>query len=139
MTARFLTPLQVEQVGPDRFRLLADLTFYSAKFQGTCTARAGYECDFASVPKIVGSLVPKYGGFNAAAVIHDAALTNDLYADTGHRQHWTRGYANDLFAEGLEATGVSWWRRKLMVAAVRLFADKDQLVPPCTHSGGQAG
>lgn len=124
MTARFLTPLQVEQVGPDHFRLLADLTFYTEKFRGTCTAKAGYVTDFASVPKLLGSITPKYGGFNCAAVIHDAALTNDLYADTGERQNWTRGYANDLFAEGLKACGVSWWRRTLMMASVRLFADK---------------
>ena len=128
MKPHFLTPLDARQVGPDQWKLLSDLTFYTEKFRGTCTARAGYACDFASIPKVIGSLVPKYGGFNAAAVIHDAALTNDLYADTGERQTWTRGYANDLFAEGLKATGVSWWRRSLMVAAVRMFADKTELL-----------
>jgi hypothetical protein len=124
MTARFLTPLRMEQVGADQFDLTSDLIFYSEKFRGTCTAKAGYRSDFASIPKILGSITPKYGGFNAAAVIHDAALTDDLYADNGYRQTWVRGYANDLFSEGLQACGVTWWRRKLMMAAVRMFADK---------------
>lgn len=128
---RFLTDLDLRQIGPDRFRLLADLIFYSAHFRGQVIVRAGFETDLASVPKIVASLVPKYGGFNAAAVIHDAALEHRCVADDGRRQNWTRGFANDLFAEGLAACGVSWWRRQLMIAAVRAFATRDPLdLPP---------
>lgn len=126
MKAHFVTTLKMEQVGPDMFDTLGDLIFYSEKFRGTVTVKAGYRTDLASIFKVLGTLIPKYGGFNAAAVIHDAALTNDCFADTGERQTWTRGYANDLFSEGLKACGVSWWRRSLMVAAVRLFADKKQ-------------
>lgn len=127
MKSVFLTSLHVEQVGTHKWKLLADLVFYSEKFRGTCTAKAGYISDFASSPNIFGSFVSKYGGFNAAAVIHDAALTNDLYADTGDRQNWTRDFANDLFSEGLEACEVSWFMRKIRMIAVRLFADKLKL------------
>jgi hypothetical protein len=137
MTAKFLDPLRVVQIGPHRWRLLADLRFYSAQYRGVFIAPTGYECDFASVPRILGSLIPKTGGYNCVGVIHDAGYTNNLVTADGQRIFTVKQVADDLFAEGLKAVGVNWFQRVLMVQAVRRFGDPEGHPSVVQVAGGQ--
>lgn len=125
MTPAFLTPLRVEQVGPHRWRLLEDLLYRSVKYPGVFVAPAGYETDFASIPRIIGSLIPKDGIYNKVGVIHDAGYNNMLRTMDGVRIFTTKQVADNLFAEGLKAVGVNPVTRFLMVQAVRRFGDPD--------------
>nr|WP_221333727.1 DUF1353 domain-containing protein [Nocardia transvalensis] len=72
---------------------------------------AGFRTDFASVPRALVWLVPRYGVFTKAAILHDY-LSRD--ADV------TRADADGLFRRALHEEGVSVPQRWMMWAAVRL-------------------
>jgi hypothetical protein len=119
----------VEQIGPHRWILLADLAFYSRRYPGLFVAPRGFQTDFASIPLLAGTVLPKTGAYNPVAVIHDAGYMNALLTEMGSRIYTVKQVADTLFAEGLEAVGVPWWRRALMVRVVRWFGD------PLGHPG----
>jgi len=76
---------------------------------------AGFETDLASVPRWLWWLVPKYGGQNFPAVVHDW-----LYCrDSGNH---SRFLADALFREGMKQQGVGLFRRWAMFIFVRLFS-----------------
>lgn len=90
------------------------------------TAPAGFETDLASVPWGLWNLVPPWGSHARPAIFHDF-----LYRTRGggmfDGQRWitraapyTRAEADAIFLEAMEVVGVTWWRRWLMYAAVRL-------------------
>lgn len=108
---RFLQPLQVE-LQPDRkrWRLLAPFS-YLAPGIGPVEVPAGFETDFASVPRwpLTFALLGQYG--HAAAVLHDW-----LYS-TGQLP---RAAADRLFLNALRSSGIARWRAWLMFAGARV-------------------
>lgn len=74
---------------------------------------AGFETDFASVPRFFWRILPPIGSYKAAAVVHDF-----LYA-AGSKV--TRRLADAIFYEAMYAQGVSAWKRVAMYWAVRMF------------------
>lgn len=73
---------------------------------------AGFETDFASVPRIFWTLIPRHGRYTKAAVIHDF-----LYlAQPGGI---TRKDADGVFRRIMREEGVSWVKRWTMYSAVR--------------------
>jgi hypothetical protein len=83
------------------------------KYKGIHIPR-GFVFDFASIPKLFWSLVgsPATGKHRLCAIPHDY-----IY----YKQHYTRKFADKLFAECLKDKGVSWWKRTMMYWAVRIF------------------
>lgn len=74
---------------------------------------SGFKTDFASVPRAFWSLLPPWGRYKKAAVVHDW-----LYAGHGVA---SRREADAIFIRMMRELGVSLWRRWTMWAAVRLF------------------
>jgi hypothetical protein len=73
---------------------------------------AGFVTDFASIPRPLWALLPKWGRHGNAAVVHDW-----LYWS-----HETdRATADRTFREAMEILGVLWGVRWAMWAAVRSF------------------
>ena len=72
---------------------------------------AGFETDFASVPRLFWRVVPPWGRYSPAAVVHDY-----LY----HTGKVSRLAADRLFLELMAALGVPLWKRQIMYWAVRL-------------------
>ena len=72
----------------------------------------GFETDFASVPFILWFILPKWGKYGNAAVIHDY-----LY----DQQTNTRLTADDIFAEAMTVLNVPFWQRFCLYTGVRLF------------------
>ena len=72
----------------------------------------GTYTDFASIPRPLWAIFPKWGKYGNAAVIHDW-----LYWD----QSRSRREADDIFLEGMEILEVSAWTRKTIYYAVRWF------------------
>ncbi|KKM63235.1 hypothetical protein LCGC14_1513520 [marine sediment metagenome] len=72
---------------------------------------SGFETDFASVPRLFWRVVPPWGKYSPAAVVHDF-----LYA-TGET---TRKEADKIFLKYMKLLGVKPWRRKIMYRAVRM-------------------
>lgn len=92
----------------------AVLTYISDKGYIISVPR-GFATDFASVPFWLDGIVPSFGPWAKAAIIHDY-----LYAGHGAKRGLTRAWCDNVFREALKACGVSLWRRNAMWAAVRL-------------------
>ncbi len=73
-----------------------------------------YVTDFASVPRVVWWLVPRYGKYTAATVLHDWLITDLL--PTGHI---SSREVDRVFRTAMKDLGVSFARRWLMWAGVR--------------------
>ncbi len=60
------------------FRLYDDIV-YDGKY-GKFTVKAGFVTDFASVPTMVSWLIPSYGKYTLAVIIHDDLCVKQKYA-----------------------------------------------------------
>ena len=72
----------------------------------------GTYTDFASIPRSLWAVFPRWGKYGNAAVIHDWMYWN---------QSRSRKEADDIFLEGMEVLGVPNWKRKTIYRAVRVF------------------
>jgi hypothetical protein len=72
----------------------------------------GFETDFASVPRLFWRIVPPWGRYSPAAVVHDY-----LY----HTSKVSRKEADGIFLELMARLAVPRWKRYVMYWAVRLF------------------
>lgn len=110
----FQSKLQVELVDPDMsgvWRLLAPLVYQSDAAGQTFTVPAGFETDFASVPRI--PLIYELTGNTSqeAATLHDWLYTTGTVS---------RSMADAVLKEASIATNVPRWRAWLMWAGVRI-------------------
>jgi hypothetical protein len=114
----FTGEVVVRQVDDDpefkSWTLVEPLT-YRGKWD-TWTVRSGFCTDFASVPRVVTWLIPRYGRYTKAAILHDYLCTQ---AEVGKID---RADADGVFRRALRELGVAFLRRWLMWAAVRLDA-----------------
>ena len=72
----------------------------------------GFHTDFASIPRPLWAIFPRWGKYGNAAVIHDF-----LYWE----QDRTRVESDRVFLEAMRVLNVSFFIRKLIYYAVRLF------------------
>lgn len=72
---------------------------------------AGYETDFASIPR------PFQGVFSAVNDVAPAALAHDWCYST---EIFGRGTCDQIFYDALRANGVGWLRAKTLWSAVRI-------------------
>ena len=93
------------------FRLLEPLVYVSPEHGSTATVPAGFESDGASTPQAVWQLVPPFGQYFRAAVLHDW-----LYRET----YLPREYCDLVFLEAMTALGVPAPVRETIHSAVRL-------------------
>ena len=96
-TARLLQPYRV------RLRELGDRVIEAPR---------GFETDFASVPRLFWRIVPPWGRYSPAAVIHDYLYCTGMVS---------RPMADRAFLSIMERLGVAPWKRLTMYWAVRLF------------------
>jgi uncharacterized protein DUF1353 len=76
------------------------------------TVRKNFITDFASIPRILWSLAPRWGDYGWAAILHDY-----MYWE----QDRPRETADRIFLEAMERSHVPCWRRQLIFRAVRFF------------------
>lgn len=72
---------------------------------------AGFKTDFASVPQIFWNILPPWGTYGKAAVLHDWNYK---------KQEFGRAFCDAVLLESMEALGVVWWKRFLIYRGVRL-------------------
>lgn len=80
---------------------------------GTLTVPAGFVTDFASVPRLFWNILPPFGRYGKAAIVHDY-----LYRTPGYV---SRPVADALFLEAMKVLGVGRLIRYTMYLAVRAF------------------
>lgn len=110
----FLTPLVVEVMpSGKRFRLYNRFTYQHKPDTIPFNVPAGFETDFASIPRFARVLIPKLGRYNKAAVIHDFIYQSDQI-------QLDRYQADVIFLDAMADLGVAKWKRTLMYWAVRI-------------------
>ena len=72
----------------------------------------GFRTDFASVPPVFRMLVPRWGKYGKAAIVHDYCYWE---------QQYPRERADEIFREAMGVSEVARWRIFVMYWAVRLF------------------
>jgi hypothetical protein len=79
---------------------------------------AGFITDFASIPQIFWNILPPWGVYGKAAVIHDK-----LYRENGKEpdRTYTRKQCDRIFLEAMTVLNVPKLTRWLIYTAVRLF------------------
>ena len=124
----FTTPL-VASPQPDgrRWKLVNSFTYMigSEDSGWKVVVRSGFVTDFASVPRLLWWLIPSWGKYGKAAVVHDFLYQKRfiLILLLGKYAPYTvtRGMADSIFLEAMEVLGVTWWKRTLMYQGVRCF------------------
>jgi hypothetical protein len=97
---------------------------YEVGFLGSgrvITVDPGFVTDGASVPQFLWVILPPWGRYSRAAVIHDL-LCRLINAGTPHIEAPTRERADAIFHEAMGVLGVNRIVRFVMWTAVRLYA-----------------
>jgi hypothetical protein len=101
---------------PDGSRWVIRKEFYyyvsDKNSEDIVTVPSGFVTDFASVPRVFWKILPKWGKYGNAAVIHDY-----LYV-TKER---SRKESDKIFLDGMAVLGVPKWKRYAMYYSVRTF------------------
>lgn len=121
----FLTPLRVQKLEGD-YWILTDHLIYESEnkmFKGTLIAVAGFQTNFASIPRPLWSIFPKMGKWDMAAVMHDAAYGHSLYTPSGIRINLIKKYADKLFYDAMLDCGVNIANAKTMYQLVKVFGN----------------
>lgn len=73
---------------------------------------SGFRTDLASVPRVFWRILPPFGLYGKAAVLHDWLYYEAILP---------RETADGIFLEAMIDLGVAKWKRRVMYRAVRLF------------------
>ncbi|MBF6071205.1 DUF1353 domain-containing protein [Nocardia farcinica] len=99
----------VEEIDGTFWRLAQPLVYRGASQE--FTVPAGFRTDFASVPRALVWLIPRYGAYTRAAILHDYLRAGAVVRAAD---------ADGIFRRSLREFGVSVPRRWMMWAAVRV-------------------
>jgi hypothetical protein len=125
--ARFISELSCSLKDDDSiWALKLRLLYYSAMLDALLEIEAGFETDFASVPRIPIAYTLYGNRAHREGVLHDWAFRRDaINPKTG--KPFTFMEANKLFLEAMECRGKPWYVRYPMYSAVCAFSR------PCFH------
>lgn len=121
----FLTPLRIQRLENGEWILIDHLIYESDNemFKGTLIAVAGFQTNFASIPRPLWSIFPKMGKWDMAAVMHDAAYGHSLYTPDGQRVNLIKKYADRLFYDAMRECGVNIINARIMYTMVKVFGN----------------
>jgi len=122
LPAQFPLPIRLEWTAPRKGVFVAPFAFES-EIVGRVEIEAGFDTDFASVPRGLWNLYPPDGAYSPAAFIHDALYWHQATAETDGKPV-TRSQADAVFYEAMEALGINWVTRSILYRAVRLGGGK---------------
>lgn len=127
---KFSAPLQVqydedasEALGADHWRVCQPFRFYLG---GKDTDRwvyvpAGYLTDGASVPRVCWSLIPPWGSYGQAAVVHDIVCEYLSITVDGQPVKVTREQCDEILLEAMVVLGVPAFQRQAIYQAVSAY------------------
>lgn len=107
----FRSKLIVDADGGLPYTLVEPLLYVSDLFGRSLLVPAGFKTDLASVPRILWNILPPFGSYSSAAVIHDF-----LYQFNGV----SRVQADAILNEAMQVQNVGRWTRWTIWSGVRL-------------------
>jgi hypothetical protein len=111
--------LTVSRVDADTWELVDELVYQGRRER--FVVPAGFRTDFASVPRVVTWLVPRFGAYTLAAILHDWLCSEGIRSG-----EVTSREADGIFRRVMRESGVSVLRRWLMWAGVLWGALTDE-------------
>lgn len=112
-------------LGADHWRVLREFRFWAhipRRGRVWVTVPAGYLTDGASVPRLLWSLIPPWGQYGQAAVVHDLLCEYlAVMTDAGELVAITRAECDQLFLEAMRVLGVPSLRRHTMHTGVSAY------------------
>ena len=96
------------------WRIEDEFSFISIQQSLTIIVPAGFITDFASVPRALWMIYPRWGTYGYAAIVHDL-----LYKDVAFKG--SRLMADKIFYEAMLELGVPDTRASILYYAVRIF------------------
>ena len=120
----FTTPLRVEAVDDDytKWKVIEPFEYYTDMLDPLSVNRVyieveeGFITNFASIPRILWNILPPYGKYGKASVIHDY-----LYSKASDHLNISREKADKIFLEAMGVLRVSRFKRYSMYYAVKWF------------------
>lgn len=108
----------------DYWRVTKSFKFYVNKKEDNIwvVIPEGYLTDGASVPRIFWGLIPPWGRYGQAAVIHDYLVETLTLFDNELLKNITRAKADSIFREAMRIAGVGKFKSQLMYLAVRIYS-----------------
>lgn len=88
----------------------------------------GFITDGASVPRLFWSLIPPWGSYGQAVVLHDFLIESRCYIDNGMRIMISRKEADLIFNDAMKELGVGNLIRSTMFCAVRCYGKLSSLL-----------
>jgi len=119
----FTTSLIVTPVDGRRWKLVEPFRYRIGSMDSDkiITVPVGFVTDFASIPWLFWQLLPAWGRYGKAAVVHDylyqrhmIQVSENLYLT------FSRYQADDIFYEAMLVGNTRHWKAKLMWLAVRI-------------------
>jgi hypothetical protein len=104
--------LTVRSVDANQWALVDDLVYQGRRDR--FVVPAGFRTDFATVPRVVAWLVPRFGAYTVAVILHDWLCTEGIRSGAV-----TSRQADGIFRRVMRESGVPVLRRWLMWAGVR--------------------
>lgn len=111
MVSAYRSKLIVEADGGLPYTLFAPLVYDSAHLNRTVIVPTGFRTDLASIPRVLWSILPPFGSYSDAAVVHDF-----LYQFNGIDRH----DADQVLNEAMEVCQVGRWKRWTIYSGVVL-------------------
>lgn len=138
---KFSAPMQVqydddasEALGADHWRVCQPFRFYlGSRDSGKWVyVPAGYLTDGASVPRALWSLIPPWGKYGQAAVVHDIVCEYLSITADGRPFRVTREQCDEILLEAMVVLGVPLVQRQLIYQAVRTYRVLARVEGPST-------
>ena len=107
---QFINPVDLEALADGDHWKTLDLISYIDDAKERIDVPIGFVTDLASVPRIFWNILPPFGKYDGAAIVHDY-----LYSC----QFWERSKCDSILLEAMKSEGVSWITRYTIYWGVR--------------------
>lgn len=138
----FSAPLQIQYdaeaskiLGADHWRVVREFRYFigSENSKRWITVPAGYLTDGASVPRIFWSIIPPWGAYGQAAVVHDILCEYLSIVVSGKIVPITRQRADEIFSEAMAVLKVPQRDISLISEGVALYRTVARVNSPSTR------
>lgn len=127
----FTSELVVQSIDERKWKVMERFNYNidTADSVNAVEVPVGFITDFASIPRILWNILPPWGKYGKAAVIHDYMYTehkHSVFSAEGVESfvQIERKQADGIFLQAMEVLGVNKITRYAMYYAVRVFGNK---------------
>ena len=137
----FTAPLDIrfdaeasKTLGADHWRVITPFRYYLGEkySEQWVTVPAGYLTDGASVPQLLWNLIPPWGSYGQAAVVHDLLCEYLAIVVAGELVSITRKSCDEIFYESMGVLGVPKWKRWVIYRGVSAYRKLARVEKPST-------